>query len=105
MNFFKSKIGFLKKSLKIRYLKYIACCLFFIVWLAFFDRNSWFVQRDLSRTINELKEEKSSLKDQISETRLELVQLRENKERFAREKYFMHAPNEEVFVIKSENKQ
>jgi len=67
--------------------------------MVFFDGNDISTQFRLRNKLVSLEEEKIDLKEKIVQTSKELVALRENKEKFAREKYYMKKDNEDVFII------
>lgn len=69
------------------------------IWLVFFDSYNFSTQRQLSNTVDKLKTEKIQLKQDIEVTRQTLSTIENDKEKYARERYFMHAPNEDVFLI------
>ena len=98
-----TKLQELNQHLKrLRINKYSLAIIGFIIWIAFFDKYNFSTQRDLSHTVNKLEDEKILVKEQIAESRILLEELSKDKEKYAREKYYMHAENEDVFVIKSE---
>jgi len=78
---------------------YFLILLAFITWMVFFDGNDISTQFRLRNKLVSLEEEKIDLKEKIVQTSKELVALRENKEKFAREKYYMKKDNEDVFII------
>jgi len=71
----------------------------FVIWMAFFDGNDIGTQLRLNNKIVELENEKIELAEKIDQTSSELKALRDNKEKFAREKYYMRKDNEDVFII------
>jgi len=71
----------------------------FVVWMAFFDGNDIGTQLRLNNKIVELENEKIELSEKIDQTASELKALRDDKEKFAREKYYMKKDNEDVFII------
>jgi len=71
----------------------------FITWMVFFDNNDISSQLRLNNKIVELENEKIELADKIEQTSSELEALREDKEKFAREKYYMKKDGEDVFII------
>ncbi len=76
--------------------------LVFFVWMLFFDQNDIISQVKLKNQLRELNKEKEYYKEQIKITQSELENLlndNEKLERFAREKYLMKKPNEDLFVI------
>jgi hypothetical protein len=80
--------------------KYFVAFMVFGVWLAFFDRHNLIVQYKLFSKVRQLEHEKTEyahkLEDVLKERELMLTQ----PERYARERYFMHRPDEEVYVVK-----
>ena len=82
--------------------KYFIVGVAFLVWMVFFDQNSWLLHKSLDRDIEELKQEKEFFKGEISEEGGKLEQMEkhpEEYEKLAREKYLMKRENEDIFVI------
>jgi len=71
----------------------------FITWMIFFDGNDLSTQLRLTNKLVDLENEKIEFAEKIEQTTSELNALRENKEKFAREKYYMKKDNEDVFII------
>jgi cell division protein FtsB len=71
------------------------------VWIALLDRNSLIEIWQYKKRINNLKEERKFYIEKIVEDSTKLKQLHSKKmiEKFARERYFMKAPDEDVYVI------
>ncbi len=70
--------------------------------MLFFDRHDLVSQLQLKRELVSLEENKKYYKKQIDQTTADLNDLLtndKNLEKFAREKYLMKKPNEDVFVI------
>ncbi|MGE5356308.1 MAG: FtsB family cell division protein [Deltaproteobacteria bacterium] len=80
--------------------KYRLVFLLFLVWIVFFDTKNVYVQFKLSKKIHELKKEQKEYESMYETIKGEHKDLTENIEKFAREKYYMHKENEEVFIIK-----
>jgi cell division protein FtsB len=82
--------------------KYFITGLGFIVWMVFFDQESFIDQFRLSRTLNDLEHQKEYYLEEIEKTR-GAIDILENDtahlEKYAREKYYMKKDNEDVFVI------
>lgn len=91
----------------IRYLpnKYLLTCIIFAVVLTFCGEQSYI--RRIRRN-HELKErsqvlrEYEELRDQARKDKESLTMSPDNIERIAREKYHMHADNEDVYLIREE---
>lgn len=82
--------------------------LFFAVWLLFFDRNDLISQFQLRYEIYELEQQKEFYIKQIKTTKHDLDELLSSKdqlEKFAREKYLMKRPDEDLFVIVAEKEE
>lgn len=82
--------------------KYFLTGVPFFIWMLFFDDNSWLLQRELNQDINELKESIAFYDEELSHDRVELHELESNPkafEKYAREKFWMHRPGEEVYLI------
>lgn len=80
--------------------KYIVVSLVFLIWMSFFDNKNMMVQFRLWHKIKELKIEKKDLENQYLVIRDEHNNITKDIERYAREKFYMHKENEEVFIIK-----
>lgn len=82
--------------------KYMIALIVFAVWIMFFDRNDILTQTERRSELHDLQQSKAYYEQEISLTNKELRQLDSNPallEKYAREKYFMKKPNEELFVI------
>lgn len=81
--------------------RYIMILGIFIVWMLFFDENSWINHREFDKEINKLNVEKDYYKSQIDQDKdfINKHNDREELEKFAREKYNMKKENEEIYII------
>lgn len=79
--------------------RYFITAMVFFVWMIFFDKNKWLNQLQLSQSIYRLEQEKKNLAKQIVEARKDKEDLDKNKEKYAREKYYMHKENEDIFIF------
>ena len=85
---------------------YVAATLGLLVWIVFFELNSVPTQIENALKLRDLAKEKQYYLDEI-----ELLKKEESntlssdqlREKYAREKYFMKKPNEDVFVLVDEN--
>ncbi|MDR1877244.1 MAG: septum formation initiator family protein [Flavobacteriaceae bacterium] len=78
----------------------------FIVWMLFFDTNSYLTHKELSNEISKLKHEKEYYKSKLDSENIQYNNLRNNKderERYARENYFFKKNNEDIFIIVTKN--
>ena len=79
-----------------------------LVWMLLFDVNDVFMQIKMYRELARLADEKKYYVQKLNEVEAERMEVMGNKkliEKFAREKYLMKKPNEEVFVIVDEDNQ
>ena len=67
--------------------------------MLFFDKHNMIVQYRLKHALNEMEQEVDRYAMDFEATQLERLELETDHERYAREKYFMHKPDEEVFVV------
>lgn len=85
---------------------YVLVSLVFVIWMLFFDTNSWwFTHRELNSEIEKLQMQKQHLQREIARDKEALNALRKKKEleRFAREEYYYKKDNEEIFIIEYED--
>ncbi len=74
----------------------------FLIWLVFVDRNNVIKLIRYNKEINQLNNQELFLKDKIARDSAKIEELRSNDaslEKFAREQYFFHKPNEVVYKI------
>lgn len=80
---------------------FILIGLLFVLWMLFFDSNSYLNHNRLSNDINQLQKDKQHYKEEIKKDSIALDELSspEGLEKYAREKYHMKKENEEIFLI------
>lgn len=74
----------------------------FLVWMLVFDANDFVKQYDMYAKLQELQAERKYYLDNIEtvkKERAELLSSPELLEKFAREKYIMKRPSEDVFIL------
>jgi len=98
MENWKSIIKLLLKKLKS---PFIILGLLFVLWILFFDSNSYLNHRRLSSTIDQLEKDQVHYREEIRKDSIALDELSnpEGLEKYAREKYHMKKENEEIFLI------
>ena len=79
--------------------KYSVSAGLFVVWMLFFDRHNFFTQWNLRHTVEELESSIEEYRDQLTQVEAAHRDLMNNKEKFAREKYLMHRPDEDIFLF------
>jgi cell division protein FtsB len=102
---------FFKKLQQHKYFKYvlnpyIAISIAFVVWMLFFDDNSYVFHRELDAVIDEKEAEIELYKAEIEKDKksIQILNNDENLENFARETYYMKKDNEEIYIIEYDNK-
>lgn len=82
--------------------KYSVTVLVFVIWLATLDTDSIPRRLALHNSVAALEKQKQQLQDEIREDyrKMEELQGVETLEKFAREEYYMKAPDEVVFIVK-----
>ena len=73
----------------------------FLIWMFFFDENSYLVHNKFNNEINDLESTISFYKNKIEEDKATIKKLQDSLqlERFAREKYLMKKENEDIYLI------
>lgn len=90
-----------KRLTKLIVNRYVLILITFIVWMVFFDENSWINHREFNIEINKLNKEKEYYNSQIDGDK-ELINKLDDKEeleKFAREEYKMKKENEDIYLI------
>lgn len=79
---------------------FVIILLIFIIWLYFFDENTH-LNREFDKEIKELKKTIDFYESEIERDKQTIKMLQDSLqlERFAREKYLMKKPNEDVYII------
>lgn len=76
----------------------------FLFWLTFFDSHNLIDRYKVGRNLRFMENEKKEYIRLIAEAKQNKIDLDKNKEKFAREKYYMHKAGEEVFIIENKRK-
>lgn len=88
--------------LKILKNKYAVSLAMFIVWILFFDRNDLFTQWSRKQELKKLESSTSFYESEITNTKKDLMDLNNKPailEKFAREKFYLKRPNEDIFLL------
>ena len=87
--------------------KYLILFLLFILWVVFIDDYNLINQSKIKNTVNDLNIQKEFYISEIKSDSTELYKLQNDpaeQERFAREKFLMKKENEDIFIIRGEEK-
>ncbi|KQR94559.1 septum formation inhibitor [Chryseobacterium sp. Leaf180] len=82
--------------------KYTVTIFLFLVWMIFFDKTSFLVIHELNGEINKYEEQLGYYKAEYEKNDAfykKLMNNKSEKEKYARENYFMKKPNEEIFIL------
>jgi cell division protein FtsB len=82
--------------------RYVVVLSLFVVWVGFLDGNSVAEHIAMRRNIRTMEKEKARYEVLVRYNKARLQELRTNDEtfeRFARERYLMRAPDEDMFII------
>ncbi len=82
--------------------KYFITIFLFLVWMIFFDSTSFLVVNEMNREVNKYEEQLAYYKSEYEKNDRfykTLMNNKDEKEKFARENYFMKKPNEEIFIL------
>lgn len=82
--------------------KYFVTVFLFLIWMVFFDNTSFLVVNELNGEIKKYTEQLDYYKKEYKKNDdfyRKLMDNKSEKEKFARENYFMKKPNEEIFIL------
>lgn len=85
--------------------KFVVATMFFLVWMMFIDDNSWLMLHELNDEIEELETGIDYYSRELEINKKEINELESDPslfEKFAREKYWMVRPGEEIYLIELE---
>ena len=94
-----------KKWFKIISNTYVLILILFVVWMIFFDTNSYFIHKELDEDIRGLEENKEFYQEEMDKDK-EFIKKMEDSlelEKFAREKYYLKKENEDIYIIEEED--
>jgi cell division protein FtsB len=74
----------------------------FLVFFCFIDSYNLIRQLQLKSAVTRLEEENQSYREKIKALDQKLADLRENKEKVARERYFYKGKDEDLIIIENE---
>ncbi len=94
-----------KKWVRILSNKYTLILILFVIWMIFFDTNSYFIHKELNDDINALQDTKEFYQKEIDEDKKFIEKMKDSDEveKYAREKYYLKKENEDIFIIEHED--
>lgn len=92
-----------KNSKVVRFLnnRYIIIFLLFLIWMLFFDENSYLTHRDLNKEIDKLEKTNRFYQSEIDKDQklLKNLENRDSLIKYAREQYKMKRKDEDIYII------
>ncbi len=90
-----------KPAIKIITNIYVIILTVFVIWMLFFDENSYLTHREFDKEIKDLETWIEYHKKKTAKDKLTIKNLQDSLEleRFAREKYLMKKKNEDIYII------
>lgn len=82
--------------------KYFITIFLFLIWMVFFDSTSFLVINELNQEIDKYEQQLQFYKEEYKKNDdfyKKLMNNKNEKEKFARENYFMKKPSEEIFIL------
>lgn len=77
----------------------------FLVWMIFFDANSYLIHHELDSEINALDDNAEFYQKEINHDKNFIKKMEDSNqmEKFAREKYYLKKENEDIYIIVNED--
>lgn len=75
----------------------------FVFWMVFFDKHDILTQWKLRQTVKKQQSEMAQYKQELIDIQQDKQDMDKNMEKFAREHFYMHKSDEEVFILEEEN--
>ena len=85
--------------------KYLIITVLFIIWMLFFDTNSYLIHHELNNDIKKIEKNKEEYLEEIMNDKLFIEKMKDSSEieKFAREQYYLKRKNEEIYLIEHED--
>lgn len=101
----KKPFNSLKKALSPFRNIFLLVTIIFIIWMLFFDANSWLMHKELNKEIDALNTKKEFYEREINtdEKEIKLLQTDNGIEKYAREEYNMKKENEDIYIIETDS--
>ncbi len=90
-----------KPAVKFLSNRYVLITLLFLIWMVFFDENSWLNHRELNKEVDKLEKSTKYYEKEINHDQkiIKNLQHPDSLERFAREEYRMKKKKEDIYII------
>lgn len=85
--------------------KYVLIIFLFVVWMLFFDTNSFLIHNELNTEIDGLENNKEFYQKEIEGDKTFIKKMKDSNEieKYAREKYYLKKENEDIYIIVHED--
>lgn len=101
------KFSEIKKNKWFRFVsnKYVLIIILFVVWMIFFDANSYLIHHELDSDINALDDNAEFYQKEINHDKSFIKKMEDSNEmeKFARERYYLKKENEDIYIIENED--
>ena len=101
------KLSEIKKNKWVRFVsnKYVLILVLFLVWMIFFDANSYLIHHELDNDINAFEDNSEFYQKEIKHDKTFIKKMEDSSEmeKFAREKYYLKKENEDIYIIEHED--
>lgn len=99
----------LRNNKTIRFLsnRYVLILIVFLIWMTFFDENSFLIDREFNKEIDKLETDKNFYQTEIDTDKKKIEKLEDPKQldKYAREEYNMKKENEDIYIIEYDTVQ
>lgn len=77
----------------------------FLIWMLFFDTNSYLIHNELNNDIDALEDNKEFYQEEIYNDKSFIKKMQDSneQEKFAREKYYLKKENEDIYIIEHQD--
>lgn len=81
--------------------RYILILMVFLVWMIFWDENSFLIDNEFNEEIDKLENDKEFYQTEIESDKAKIEKLQDTAQldKFAREEYKMKKENEDIYII------
>ena len=103
----KKKISKVKNNKWVRIFsnKYLLILVLFVIWMVFFDTNSYFIHKELNNSIETLEKNKEIYNAEIAKDKVFIKKMEDPNEveKYARETYYLKKENEDIYIIEHQD--
>lgn len=94
-----------KRWFKILGSTYVLILICFVVWMVFFDTNSFLIHKELDDDIHALEKNKEFYQEEIRKDKEFLDKMKDSNEieKYARQKYYLKKEGEDIYIIENQD--